>query len=76
MKRSTILTKYWQHQSIIKKRRLELLKQEMKGHYYGTYRKFRSNIGKYRENLYSKFNNIDEFDKFLERFKLLNLKQE
>ena len=37
---------------------------------------FRSNIGKYHENLYSKFNNIDEFDKFLERFKLLNLKQE
>lgn len=33
-------------------------------------------MGKYHKNWYSKFNNIDEFDKFLEKLKLLNLMQE
>lgn len=38
----------------------------MKGYYYGNLQKnFRRNM-KYHEKLYSKFNNIDEFDKFLE----------
>ena len=40
-------------------------------------KKLKSDIKEYYENLYNnKLNNLDEIDKFLERFKLLNLMQE